>query len=146
VHYVVAVSIYQRDPAAPGANVRRRQVEAPGGRLERAVVRFNESGAARTVAGLTRSLGQPSVSVGAAAGSPSEVRITVAWDLCWYQWGVDVGDERRPVTEIARGEDVEQLDRSARHWNASLGAGGRLVFGTAGSPVRRRRMAWLRRR
>ena len=140
------MSIYQRDPAAPGANVRRRQEEAPGSRLERAVVRFDESDAARTVSGLTRSLGRPSVSVGAAAGSPSEVRITVAWDLCWYQWGVDVGDERRPVTEIARGEDVEQLDRSARHWNASLGEGGRLAFGTAGSPVRRRRKGWLRRR
>jgi hypothetical protein len=142
----VAVSIYQRDPAAPGANVRRRQEEAPGSRLERAVVRFGDSDAAHTVAGLARSLGRPSVSVGAAAGSSSEVRITVAWDLCWYQWGVDVSDERRPVTEIARGEDVEQLDRSARHWNASLGEGGRVVFGAAGPPARRRRMGWLRRR
>ncbi|HEX5376814.1 MAG TPA: hypothetical protein VFW48_11735 [Solirubrobacterales bacterium] len=140
------MSIYQRDPAAPGANVRRRQEESPGSRLERAVVRFGESDAARTAAGLTRSLGRPSVSVGAAAGSPSEVRITVAWDLCWYQWGVYVGDERRPVTEIARGDDVEQLDRSARHWNASLGEGGCVVFGAAGSPVRRRRRGWLRRR
>ncbi len=121
-------------------------MEAPGSPLERAVVRFNESDAARTVAGLTRSLGQPSVSVGAAAGSPSEVRITVAWDLCWYQWGVDVSEARRPVEEIARGEDIEQLDRSARHWNASLGEDACVVFGTAGSPVRRRRMGWLRRR
>lgn len=126
--------------------MRRRQQESPGSRLERALARFEKSDAARTVAGLTRSLGRPSVSVGAAAGSPSEVRITVAWDLCWYQWGVDVGDDRRPVAEIARGEDVEQLDRSARHWNASLGEGGRVVFGTAGAPVPRRRMAWLRRR
>ncbi|HEY5709902.1 MAG TPA: hypothetical protein VIS51_10945 [Solirubrobacterales bacterium] len=140
------MSIYQRDPAAPGANVRRRQEEAPGSRLERAVVRFDESDAARTVVGLSRSLGRPSVSVGAAAGSPSEVRITVAWELCWYQWGVDVSEARRPVTEIARGENVEQLDRSARHWNASLGEDARVVFGTAGAPVRRRRMGWLRRR
>ena len=146
MHYVVAVSIYQRDPAAPGANVRRRQEGAPDSRLERAVVRFGESDAARTVAGLTRSLGQPSVSVGAAAGSPSEVRITVAWDLCWYQWGVDADEGRRPVREIARGEDVEQLDRSARHWNASLGEGARVVLGAAGSPLRRRRIGWLRRR
>lgn len=141
------MSIYQRDPAAPGANVRRRQEGAPGGRLELAVARFNESEAARTAAGLTRSLGRPSVSVGAAAGSPSEVRVTIAWDLCWYQWGVDVGEGRRPVREIARGDDVEQLDRSARHWNASLGEGARVIFGTAGSPVRRRRsIGWLGRR
>ncbi len=120
-------------------------MEAPGSRLERAVARFNESDAPRTAAGLTRSLGRPSVSVGAAAGSASEVRVTVAWDLCWYQWGVDVGEGSRPVTEIARGEEVEQLDRSARHWNASLTEDGRLVFGAAGSPVRRR-MGWLGRR
>jgi hypothetical protein len=139
------VSIYQRDPAAPGANVRRRQEEGPGGRLEQAVICFNESDAARTVAGLTRSLGRPSASVGAAAGSPSEVRITIAWDLCWYQWGVDVGEARQPVREIARGEDVEQLDRSARHWNASLGEGARLAFGMSAAQAPRRRAGWLRR-
>jgi hypothetical protein len=140
------VSIYQRDPAAPGANVRRRQVDALGSRIERAVVCFNESDAARTVSGLARSLGRPSVSIGAAAGSPSEVRITVAWELCWYQWAVDISEEQRPVAEIGRGEDIEQLDRSARHWNASVGAGAKLVFGVEGSPAPRRGTRWLRRR
>jgi len=136
------VSIYQRDPAAPGANIRRRQVETPGGRLEQAAVCFNESPAGRTVAGLTRSLGRPSASVGAAAGSSSQVRITVAWELCWYQWAVDRAGQ---VVEIAKGEDVEQLDRSARQWNASVGKGGQLVFGAAGrQPLRR--AFWLRRR
>jgi hypothetical protein len=139
------VSIYQRDPAAPGANIRRRQLEAPSGRLEHAVVLFNESPAGRKVAGLTRSLGRPTVSVGAAAGSSSEVRITVAWELCWYQWGVDPGDELRGVFEIARGEDVEQLDRSARHWNAGVGKAGRLLFGAVGGQPSHRAF-WLRRR
>ncbi|MDX6610426.1 MAG: hypothetical protein QOF85_2351 [Solirubrobacterales bacterium] len=126
--------------------MRRRQEEAPGGRLEHAVTRFNGSDAARTVAGLTRSLGRPRASVGAAAGSPIEVRITIAWDLCWYQWGVDVGEERRPVIELGRGEDIEQLDRAARHWNASLGEDANLVFGIAGHPLPRRRFGWLRHR
>jgi hypothetical protein len=139
------VSIYQRDPAAPGANIRRRQVEAPGGRLEQAVVVFNESPAGRMVSGLTRSLGRPTVSVGAAAGSANEVRITVAWELCWYQWGVDLSNESCGVFEIARGEDVEQLDRSARHWNAKVGKGGRLLFGGAGRQPARRAF-WLGRR
>jgi hypothetical protein len=114
------VSIYQRDPAAPGANVgRRRGVarEASSERFASAVSRFNSSDAGRTAAGLTRSLGQAKVSIGAAAGSPSEVRITVAWELCWYQWGVDLGDPRRPVFEIAKGTEVEELDRSAQQWN-----------------------------
>jgi hypothetical protein len=121
------------DPAAPGANVGRRPEPEPGesprGRLDRAVERFNASEAARTVAGLTRTLGEPRVSVGAAAGSPSEVRVTVAWELCWYQWGVDLGDELRAVFQLGRGEEVEQLDGSAREWNAHAGEGGRLALG-----------------
>jgi hypothetical protein len=110
-------------------------VEAPGSRLEQAVVCFNESQAGRTVAGLARSLGRPTVSIGAAAGSSSEVRITVAWELCWYQWAVDQAGQ---VIEIGKGEDVEQLDRSARQWNASVGKGGQILFGAAGrQPIRR---------
>lgn len=134
------------DPAAPGANVGRRpepqRAETPRGRLERAVGRFNASEAARTVSGLMRTLGAPFVSIGAAAGSPSEVRVTVAWELCWYQWGVDLGDELRPVFQLDRGDEIEQLDGSARQWNASAGEGGRLALGaksanrvTGGQPV-----------
>jgi hypothetical protein len=122
------------DPAAPGANVGRRPepeaTESPLGRLERAAARFNASEAARTVAGLIRTLGEPSVSIGAAAGSPSEARITVAWELCWYQWGVDLSDELRPVFPIDRGDELSQLDGSARQWNASVDAGGSLALGT----------------
>jgi hypothetical protein len=136
------VSIYQRDPAAPGANIRRRQLDSSSARLERAVEFFNASQAGRTAVGLTRSLGAPRVSVGAAAGASAQVRITVAWELCWYQWAVD-GVGR--VVEIGMGEDVEQLDRSARHWNAGVGEGGQLVFGAAGSQPARRAF-WLRRR
>lgn len=101
------------------------------GGLERAVVRFNASEAAHTVAGLVRSLGEPRVSIGAAAGSPSEVRVTVAWELCWYQWGVDLGDERRAVFQIAKGSEVDQLDHSARQWNASWGGRGELALGVS---------------
>ena len=99
-------------------------------RLEDAVDRFNESGSARTVAGLMRTLGTPRVSVGAAAGSPDEVRITVAWELSWYQWGVDTGDESRPVFELGRGGELTELDGSARVWNAGVGEGGRLYLGS----------------
>lgn len=106
---------------------------------------FNESEPSRTVAGLCRSLGQPTVSVGASAGSPSAVRITVAWELCWYQWCVDVADERRPVFELAKGGEVDELDRSSRHWNAAAERDGRL---TLGAPAARGRRGgrWLRRR
>lgn len=83
-----------------------------------AVSRFNASDAARTVAGLTRTLGEPRVSVGAAAGSPGAARITVAWDLTWYQWQVGGGEGERPVAELAHGTELDQLDAAARQWNA----------------------------
>jgi hypothetical protein len=110
-----ARSLPPLDPAAPSP-------------FERAVARFNSSEAGRTVVGLTRTLGKPFASVGAAAGAPSEVRITVAWEFSWYQWGVDIGDELRPVFQIDKGREIDQLDRAARQWNASVDDDGRLLL------------------
>jgi hypothetical protein len=101
----------------------------PADRFERAVVRFNASAEARTVAGLMRTLGRPRVSIGSAAGSAGEVRITVAWELSWYQWRVDVGDQPQPVSQLDKGDEIDQLDGSARQWNATTGEGGRLLLG-----------------
>jgi hypothetical protein len=87
-------------------------------RFELAVDRFNASEAARTVAGLTRTLGKPRVSIGAAAGTAEEARITVAWELTWYQWAVASGEREHPVAELARGTEIDQLDAAAQQWNA----------------------------
>jgi hypothetical protein len=103
--------------------------------FERAVTRFNASEASRTVGGLVRTLGAPWVSVGASAGAPREIRITVAWELSWYQWGVDLGDELRPVFQIDKGLEMDQLDSAARQWNASAVEGGRILLV---APARRR--------
>lgn len=92
----------------------------------RAVARFNSSEAGRTVAGLTRTLGVPRASVGASAGAPGEFRVTVAWELSWYQWAVCAGEEARPVSELGKGGEIEQLDSAARQWNAVVAADGRL--------------------
>ena len=98
------------------------------------------------MAGLSRSLGSPRASVGAAAGSPSEIRVTVAWDLCWYQWAVDLADGRGAVRALGQGSEVEQLDGPARQWNASA-EGGTLSIGSSGpTPPARRRGGWLRPR
>jgi hypothetical protein len=101
--------------------------------FERAVARFNASEAGHIVTGLTRTLGTPRASVGAAAGAGHEVRVTVAWELSWYQWGVVVGDESRPVSEINKGGEISQLDAAAKQWNATVGVDGRLRL--AGEPV-----------
>ena len=104
--------------------------------FERAVARFNSSEAGRTVSGLTRTLGAPRASVGASAGSPGEVRVTVAWELSWYQWGVDVGDELRPVFELGKGGELDQLDAAARQWNAVVAADGTLRLAGERAPSR----------
>jgi hypothetical protein len=117
------------DPAAPGMRAEGLEPEpSPLSPFERAAARFNSSEAGRTVAGLIRTLGAPSVSVGASAGSPGEVRVTVAWELSWYQWGVDLRDELRPVFQLDKGSEIDQLDSAARQWNASAVEGGRIVL------------------
>lgn len=93
---------------------------------QRAVFRFNSSESGRTVTRLTRTLGVPQASVGALAGAPDLVRVTVAWELSWYQWGVDAGDELRPVFQVAKGAELSQLDAAARQWNAKVGLDGKL--------------------
>jgi hypothetical protein len=116
------------DPAGRGMRPRRLQPDlSPASRFERAISRFNGSDAGRTAAGLTRTLGAPSVSVGDLAGAEDVVRVTVAWELTWYQWGVDLGDELRPVFELEKGFEVSEIDAAARQWNASA-HDGRIVM------------------
>jgi hypothetical protein len=128
-------------PPAAAPQARRPRPVAPAdldapSPFERAVARFNSSDAGRTVVGLTRTLGKPFASVGAAGGAPDEVRITVAWELSWYQWGVDIGDELRPVFEIDKGREIDQLEAAARQWNAAVAEDGRLSL--AGEPASNR--------
>lgn len=104
--------------------------------FQRAVFRFNASDAGRTAARLTRTLGKPRASVGALAGAPGEVRITIAWELSWYQWSVDAGDELRPVRELAKGGEIDQLDAAARQWNAAVDKDGRLRLASEAAPSR----------
>jgi hypothetical protein len=124
---------------------RPRPETSPLSPFERAVGRFNLSEAGHTVAGLVRTLGTPWVSVGASAGAANEIRITVAWELSWYQWGVDLGDELSPVFQIDKGNEIDQIDSAARQWNASAVEDGRVVLvapsadptAAAGPPARR---------
>jgi hypothetical protein len=96
--------------------------------FERAAARFNASDAGHAVRGLVRTLGDPRVSVGALAGAADEARITIAWELTWYQWSVDLSDELRPVRELAKGREITEIDYAARQWNASATAEGRIAI------------------
>jgi len=97
-------------------------------KVERAIEVFNDSEHPRTIAGISRSLGEPWVNV-TVGSSPSEVAVVVAWELSWYHYSVDLGAEIDPVTLIAKGVELDELDEWARAWNAAAAADGRLVLG-----------------
>jgi len=100
-------------------------------KVERALELFNGSGHQRTVAGLARTLGQPWVSALPDPAQASAVSLLVAWELSWYRYRVDLGDESDPVEMLEKGEELDQIDESLRSWNAALDTEGRLVAGPA---------------
>jgi hypothetical protein len=102
-------------------------------KVERALELFNGSDHQRTVGGLARTLGQPWVSAQPDPDQPREVCVVVAWELSWYRYRIDLGDEADPVMMLDKGEELEQIDESLRDWNAALDAEGRVVVGQPAS-------------
>jgi hypothetical protein len=92
----------------------------------RALELFNASEHPRTVAGVARSLGQPIVAVRPSATEGSVVGITVAWELSWYRFEVDLADEAAGVRVIAQGAELGELDEEDRVANASADERGEL--------------------
>jgi hypothetical protein len=98
-------------------------------KVERALELFNGSGHQRTVAGLARTLGKPWVSAMPDPTQASAVSVLVAWELSWYRYRVDLGDEADPVMMLDKGEELDQIDEALRGWNAGLDDNGRVVAG-----------------
>jgi hypothetical protein len=98
-------------------------------KVERALDLFNGSEAQRTIAGLARTLGPPFVSAQPDEAQGSQVSVVVAWELSWYSYRVDLGDEADPVMMLDKGEEMDQIDASMREWNATLDADGRVLAG-----------------
>ena len=77
----------------------------------RAVEVFNASEHPRTVAGVARSLGVPSVAVNPSTSLASMVQIVVAWELCWYRYEVDLADEgAHGVRAAGQGYELNELE------------------------------------
>src|SRR5947208_645874 len=81
--------------------------EDPSDAVEAGVELFNESTHPRTVSGIARTLGEPRVSV--IQRSHREVVVTVAWELSWYQYRIDMLGAQT-VTLQHRGADLDELD------------------------------------
>ena len=98
-------------------------------KVERALDLFNGSSHQRTIAGLARTLGTPYVSAQPDTAQGAEVSVVVAWELSWYRYRVDLGDEADPVMMLAKGEEIDQIDEGLREWNARLDDEGRVLAG-----------------
>jgi hypothetical protein len=123
-------------PAPPPARPRPRPKDprhvravptTPEGKVERALDLFNGSDHQRTIAGVARTLGAPFVTVRPDADQPSQVTLVVAWELSWYRYRVDLGDEADPVMMLDKGDELDQIDSSMREWNATLDGSGRVL-------------------
>jgi hypothetical protein len=87
-------------------------------KMSRALELFNVSEHPRTVAGVARSLGPPAVAVLPIERS-SRVTVTVAWELCWYRYEVDLADERGGVRVADQGYELGELPESEQIANAA---------------------------
>ena len=87
-------------------------------KIASAVELFNGSEHRRTIAGVARSLGEPTVSVRPADESPSLVNLVASWELCWYRYEVDLSDEIPTVRLNSQGYELDQLESLERTPNA----------------------------
>jgi hypothetical protein len=57
------------------------------------------------------------------------VLLTVAWELSWYQYGVDLSDGREPVRQRGQGQELSELPPEAQDWNCTVDDNGRIDLG-----------------
>ncbi len=96
-------------------------------KVARALEVFNAGEQPRRVAGVARSLGAPSVTVRPLEESGSTVAIIVAWELCWYRYEVDLGDEAAGPRLVAQGMELDELPEEDRLPNAAADERGELA-------------------
>jgi hypothetical protein len=87
---------------------------------------FNATQFRRTIAGVAKALGEPLASITPLSGVNSEMVLTFAWDISWYQYRVSP-ESSQPVRVAERGQDIADLDDSFQHWNATVTEDGRMI-------------------
>lgn len=100
-------------------------------KIDRALDLFNASEHPRTVAGIARTLGTPRASAITSRASAAEVILTVAWELSWYEFTVDLSDASEPVQLRSQGQELNEIPEQALDWNLDTGADGTLAPATA---------------
>jgi hypothetical protein len=83
-------------------------------RVVTALEHFNHSEFPRTVAGVARSLGPPTVNLTPDRDQPTVVWITVSWELCWYRYEVDLDLDGASVRLESQGYELNELSELQR--------------------------------
>jgi len=97
-------------------------------KMARAVEVFNGSDQTRTIAGVARSLGEPAVCVRPSPTEGAVVQIVVGWELTWYRFEVDLGNEAAGVRITEQGSELAELDDADRVANAVFQNGGTVAL------------------
>jgi hypothetical protein len=124
----------RKEPSVPPPPEPRDIRAIPTGaesRLEQGLELFNMSQFPRTIAGLTRSLGDPQVA--AVNDSDNSIEVFVGWDIAWYSYRVSLGDATEPVEQSGRGNDTIELADRITNWNAAADGFGRLFLTEPGA-------------
>ncbi|HEY7196257.1 MAG TPA: hypothetical protein VH306_03650 [Gaiellaceae bacterium] len=103
-----------------------RRLSGPEQAMVEAADLFNESAYRRTIAGIAKSLGPARVSFLPLSGTNTEIVLTVAWDISWYQYRV-VFDSQQPVRLAERGYELDELSGRFKRWNGHLENDGRVT-------------------
>ncbi len=97
-------------------------------KIASAVEQFNGCEHRRTVAGVARSLGLPTIAVLPSGTHPSIVDVVVSWELCWYRYEVDLSQDKPHVRVSAQGYELDELSELERTANATADESGGLTF------------------
>ncbi len=90
---------------------------------------FAESAATEKMRAVRRSLGRPMVNLHPIPGEGLRVMVTIAWEIVWYQFLVELGPDLGPddrVSVFAEGMEPQELAPQYREENATLDQGGRV--------------------
>ncbi len=89
---------------------------------------FNASEHRKTVAGVARSLGMPTVAILPVDGRTGLVALIVSWELCWYRYEIDLSESDPGVQVTAQGYELDELPPVERNPNAVADEHGSLAL------------------
>jgi hypothetical protein len=98
----------------------------PHAGVRRALEVFNAGEHPRRLAGVARALGAPTVRATRPEGT--HVAIVVAWELCWYRYEIDPGDEAQGAWLAAEGMELAELPGEDRVANAVVDERGEIAL------------------